>query len=592
VDSHHWHRRRLAQAAWDALSWILAVPFAVVLRYDFTPPAGTIPAAIALGLGLAVVHVAIGFTFSLYRGRYIVGSFDEVLGVVLTTAAAGVFGTVFVLVFQPAGVPRSAPIIATGMAAGSMLGARFLWRGVQRQAALNRSGSRTLIYGAGDAGSQIVALMLADQGGQFQPVGFIDDDPRKHHLRRSGVRVLGTQADLEEIIESEGIQVVLVAIAGIPASRLLDLDRRCKRAGVTVRIIPTASEIAGGGVKLGDISDVTEEDLMGRRPIETDERSITEFVQGKRVLVTGAGGSIGSELVRQLARYAPARLTLLDRDESALHAVQLTLDGSGMLTSEDLVLADIRDSQRMTEVFTHYRPEIVFHAAALKHLPLLERFPGEALKTNVLGTRNVLDAARTCGASDFVNISTDKAADPTSVLGYSKLVTERLTAGMDAAESGKYVSVRFGNVLGSRGSVIHTFRYQISQGGPLTVTDENVTRFFMTVGEAVHLVLQASVLGRHGETLILDMGTPVRIADIARYMIERSGRDLDLVFTGMRPGEKLHEALISNREAASRPFHPLISHASVEPLPLVAVGGLDSLEPAYETLERLAVGDR
>ena len=590
MESRHWHRRRLAQAAWDALSWVLAVPFAVFLRYDFTPPSGTIPAAIVLGLGLAVVHVALGFTFSLYRGRYIVGSFDEVLGVVITTATVGILGTVVVLVFQPAGVPRSAPVIATGMAAASMLGARFVWRGVQRQTALNRTGSRTLIYGAGDAGSQIVALMLADRGGQFQPVGFIDDDPRKHHLRRSGVRVLGTQTDLEELIEEEGIQTLLVAIAGIHAARLLDLDRRCKRLGVTVRIIPTASEIAGGAVKLGDISDVTEEDLMGRRPIETDERSITEFVQGKRVLVTGAGGSIGSELVRQLARYTPARLTLLDRDESALHAVQLTLDGSGTLTSEDLVLADIRDDQRMFEVFGYYRPEIVFHAAALKHLPLLERFPGEALKTNVLGTRNVLNAAQSCGASVFVNISTDKAADPTSVLGYSKLVTERLTAGLPAPEAGKYVSVRFGNVLGSRGSVIHTFRYQISQGGPVTVTDESVTRYFMTVGEAVHLVLQASVLGRHGETLILDMGTPVRIADVARYMIERSGREIDIVFTGMRPGEKLHEVLIADREAASRPFHPLISHATVEPLPLDVVQADASLRPPLAVLQAWATG--
>lgn len=566
MDSRNWHRRRVAQAGWDALSWVIALPLAVSLRYDFDPPTGTLSVAVVLGLGLAALHLMLGYTFSLYRGRYVVGSFDEVLGVVLTTAAVGAVGTLVVAVWQPFALPRTAPVMATGLAAASMLGARFLWRGAQRQSALNRLGTRTLIYGAGDAGSQIVALMLADRDGRFQPIGFIDDDPRKQHLRRSGVKVLGTQENLEALIEGKGIQALLVAIAGISAGKLLDLDRRCKPLGVTVRIIPTASEIAGGAVRLGDISDVTEEDLMGRRPISTDERAITDFVVGKCVLVTGAGGSIGSELARQLARYGPAQLVLLDRDESSLHAVQLTLDGSGNLTSEDLVLADIRDHERIHSIMAARKPDMVFHAAALKHLPLLERFPDEAFKTNVLGTRNVLDAAHASGVKVFVNISTDKAADPTSILGYSKLITERLTASMSADANQKYVSVRFGNVLGSRGSVLHTFRYQIAKGGPVTVTHEDVTRYFMTVGEAVHLVLQAAVLGRHGETLILDMGTPVKIAEVARYMIERSGRAIDLVFTGMRPGEKLHEALISGNESVDRPFHPLISHARVPPL--------------------------
>ena len=262
-------------------------------------------------------------------------------------------------------------------------------------------------------------------------------------------------------------------------------------------------------------------------------------------------------------RYSPAQLFLLDRDESALHAVQLTLDGSGTLMSENLVLADIRDAARVVEVFEEIQPQVVFHAAALKHLPLLERFPGEALKTNVLGTRNVLAAARQTSVDVFVNISTDKAADPSSVLGYSKLLTERMTAGMPAGAGAKYVSVRFGNVLGSRGSVVETFRYQIAHGGPVTVTDERVTRFFMTVREAVHLVLQASVLGSHGETLILDMGNPVRIVDVARQMIRRSGRDIEIRFTGLRQGEKLNEVLVAAGETDDRRLHPLVSHTRV-----------------------------
>jgi FlaA1/EpsC-like NDP-sugar epimerase len=359
-----------------------------------------------------------------------------------------------------------------------------------------------------------------------------------------------------------------VAIAGIQAPALLALDQRLRPLGVSVTIIPTASEIAGGAVKLGDISDVTEEDLMGRRPIKTDEAEITSFIRGKRILVTGAGGSIGSELVRQIYRYKPRELFLLDRDESALHQVQLTLDGSGHLMSSNLILADIRDKQRVDEVVAAAKPEIIFHAAALKHLPLLERHPEEAFKTNIQGTANLLQAAISCGVSHFVNISTDKAADPTSILGKSKLITEQLTAGVPEESRRTYVSVRFGNVLGSRGSVIETFRFQIAKGGPVTVTDENVTRFFMTIREAVHLVLQAAVIGDHGETLILDMGSPIKIADLAQHMVHRSGRSISIEFTGLRPGEKLDEVLVSRQDVIKQTQHELIMSTRVDPLGL------------------------
>lgn len=583
-----WPHRRKLQATWDGMSWFVAVPLALLLRYDFDPPPSTVGWAIGGGVAAAFLQVAIGYIFYLYRGRYVVGSFDEVFGIGMTNLAVGLTGSLVALALPAPEFPRSTFIIATGVATASMLGARFVWRGARQRSALQRTGSRTLIYGAGDAGSQIVTLMLADRSGQFQPIGFIDDDPAKAHLRRGGIRVLGTKADLESLIDEYEVDIVLVAIAGMAAQGLLDLDHRCTPLGVKVQVIPTASEIVGGAVRLGDISDVTEEDLMGRRPIHTDEAQITDFIHGRCVLVTGAGGSIGSELVRQLARYNPSRLILLDRDESALHAVQLTLDGSGTLTSEDLVLADIRDAARLDDVFDETKPEIVFHAAALKHLPLLERFPSEAWKTNVVGTRNVLTAAQAVGVRVFVNISTDKAADPTSILGHSKLITERLTAGMPSIPATKHVSVRFGNVLGSRGSVIHTFRYQIAKGGPVTVTDERVTRYFMTVSEAVHLVLQASVLGRNAETLILDMGTPVRIADVARHMIRRSGRNIDIVITGLRPGEKLDEQLISVNESADRPIHPLISHAVVKPLDADAIPESVSDDDVRSVLERLS----
>ena len=585
----NWGRRRFIQAMWDGLSWLIAMPIAATLRYDFAPSAQVIVMSLLIGLGCAVLQIATGSLFHLYRGRYIVGSFDEVFGVGLTTLFTGIIGTIAVILLPQTEFPRSTVVIATGLAGASMLGARFTWRRKRQLGALGRTGSRTLIYGAGDAGSQVANLLITDNTGEFQPIGFIDDDPTKQHLRRVGLKVLGNQESLESLIREYQVDTLLVAIAGITASRLLELDRRCKALEVKMRIIPTASEIAGGAVKLGDISDVTEEDLMGRRPIHTDEDQISSFITGKRVLVTGAGGSIGSELVRQLSRYAPESLLLLDRDESALHAVQLTLDGTGTLTSETLLLADIRDEDCIRELLLTHRPQIVFHAAALKHLPLLERFPAEALKTNVLGTKNVLKSAKLAGVEAFVNISTDKAADPTSVLGYSKLITERLTAGLNNDPSAKYVSVRFGNVLGSRGSVIDTFRYQISQGGPVTVTDENVTRYFMTVSEAVHLVLQASVIGKDGETLILDMGAPLKIADIARYMVQRSGRDIPIVFSGLRPGEKLEEQLVGQNEEAATDVHSLISHATVIPLNAEAIELETHYSVARETLQRLAL---
>ena len=580
-------QRRLLQAAWDGASWVMAVPLALSFRYDFAPPSGTVTWALVAGLGAAVLQWILGYAFQLYRGRYVVASFDEVFGVAITVACVGIVGTAAVWISPYAQFPRSTFALASVVAAVSMLGARFLYRGVRHRTALRRSGTRTLIYGAGDAGSQIASLMLTDAKGEFQPIGFLDDDPSKNRLRRHGLRVLGTRANLEDVIDQYSVDTVLVAIAGVTAPDLLEIDQRCAALGARVQVIPTATEIVGGAVKLGDISDVTEEDLMGRRPIKTDEGQITELIRGKRVLVTGAGGSIGSELVRQLNRYAPSRLTLLDRDESALHAVQLTLDGTGTLTSDALVLADIRDAEKIRAVIQQERPHIIFHAAALKHLPLLEVFPDEALKTNVMGTANVLNAAREAGVEVFVNISTDKAADPTSVLGLSKLVTERLTAGMEAVPGSRYVSVRFGNVLGSRGSVIDTFRYQIAKGGPVTVTDENVTRYFMTLSEAVHLVLQATVIGQGGETLVLDMGSPVRILDIAHHMIRRSGRDVAISFTGLRPGEKTHEVLVAPHEAQYAPTHPLIWHTRADPLSLedVHIAGHRS---SRESLEELA----
>ncbi len=340
------------------------------------------------------------------------------------------------------------------------------------------------------------------------------------------------------------------------------------------KVIPTTTELISGGARIEGVRDPRISDLLGRRPVRTDIEAIAGRFAGQRILVTGAGGSIGSELCRQLHQFAPGELIMLDRDESALHEVQLTLHGQALLDSDETVLADIRDPRRVREVFERFRPQIVFHAAALKHLPLLERYPGEAVQSNILGTQTVLEAAAACGAESFVNISTDKAADPVSVLGYSKRIAERLTAHMAGQADGMYLSVRFGNVLGSRGSVLRTLSAQVKAGGPLTVTHPEVCRYFMTVNEAVQLVLQAAVVGGSGEVLILDMGEPVRIADIARRLAAQSVHPVDIVYTGLRPGEKLTEDLLGGDEVDHRPRHPLIRHAQVKPLDPDELSGL------------------
>jgi dTDP-glucose 4,6-dehydratase len=297
--------------------------------------------------------------------------------------------------------------------------------------------------------------------------------------------------------------------------------------------------------------------------VDTQVDSIAGYLRGKKVLVTGAGGSIGSELCRQIAKYGPAELILLDHDETGLQGTQISISGHGLLNTDDVVLASIRDAESLRLIFEERQPEVVFHAAALKHLPMLEQYPDEAWKTNVLGTLNVLQAARAVGVTTFVNISTDKAANPTSILGHSKRVAEKLTAWAAQETGDRYLSVRFGNVIGSRGSMLPTFTALIEAGGPLTITHPDVTRFFMTIPEACQLVVQAGGIGRPAEVLILDMGEPVRILDVAQRMIDKSGKDIAIVYTGLRPGEKLHEELLGDSELDRRPVHPKISHATV-----------------------------
>ncbi|HAP77212.1 MAG TPA: polysaccharide biosynthesis protein, partial [Acidimicrobiaceae bacterium] len=358
------------------------------------------------------------------------------------------------------------------------------------------------------------------------------------------------------------------AVLAIPSAGpdvLSRLHRAAVAAGLQTLVLPPVQQLVGTG-STAELRTYTDDDVLRRRVVTIDMEAVGRLIAGRTVLVTGAGGSIGSELALQVAQLGPQSLTVLDHDDSLLHGIERRLGALAPAFPIFPVLADIRDAERVHTVLDTYRPEVVFHAAALKHVPALEAAPTEGWKTNVLGTRNVLAAAEAAGVQRFVNISTDKAAEPVSVLGRTKRTAEQLTAAVAQRTERHYVSVRFGNVIGSRGSVMETFLAQIDAGGPVTVTHPEVTRYFMAVREAVRLTLQAATVGRPGEVLVLDMGAPVRIADVARQLIEQSGKQIQVTYTGLRPGEKLHEVLLSGDEQGERPFHPLVDHVIVPPL--------------------------
>ena len=578
-----------AEAGYDTAAWFGGVLSAIWLTRELAG-AGATPAMWRAVLAMFLLPSGCGLLAGLYVGRYQRGSFDEVVGVSLAACGTALSLGVVDALLVPG---RRAPLLIAGGAAAfalpAMLAARYVLFAVRRRSrALASSAVKIIVFGAGGAGAQLVHRLLGQRESRYyRPVAMLDDDPSKRRLRIRGVPVLGGRERLAEVAARTGAKVLVIAVAGASGALIRDLTAAADSCGLTPKVIPSVNELLGGGVCIDGVRDPRISDLLGRRPVDIDVGAVAAHFAGKRIMVTGAGGSIGSELCRQLHRFRPAELIMLDRDESALHAVQLTLHGRALLDSEETALADIRDGRRVRQVFERFRPQIVFHAAALKHLPLLEQFPAEALKTNVWGTLTLLEAAADCGVESFVNISTDKAANPTSVLGYSKRAAERLTSHMAGQAAATYLSVRFGNVLGSRGSVLTALSAQIAAGGPVTVTHPEVSRYFMTANEAVQLVLQATVIGRGGEVLVLDMGEQVRIADIARRLVANTTREIDIVFTGLRPGEKLAEDLLGHGEIARRPYHPLIQHVAVPPLPPGQVTGLDPDTSADEL--RLAI---
>ena len=555
----------------DALAWAAAILFATYARFDFSvTPINWSGVVWAVAIAVTLQGF-IGLLLGLYRRHYHYGSLEEVR--VLAMSMLGVVPFLIVQVrASPASLPRSVPIVAACLALVLACLVRYLARLVEDHnlRPLDQSSEPIVVFGAGNAGTQIVKMMMHSPDSPYRPVALLDDDQRKSHLRIHGLRVRGTRADISAVAARYGAESVLLAIPSASGAVLREIADSLVGVDLHVLVLPPVGQLLGT-VSVSDIRPVTIEDLLGRHPADIDTESIAHYIRGRRVLVTGAGGSIGSELCRQLHDYHPESLVMLDRDESALHGVELSIHGRALLTSPHLALADIRDRDRVFEVFEQHRPEVVFHAAALKHQPLLERNPSEAWKTNVVGTHHVLDAAAAVGVTSFVNISTDKAADAIGVLGYSKRLCERLTADVAATTGRSFVSVRFGNVLGSKGSMLGTFQRQVAAGGPITVTHPDVTRYFMTVEEAVALTIQAGSLGNPGEVLVLEMGEPVRILDVAKRLADQAPGRVDIVFTGLREGEKLHESLLGADEIDRRPHHPLISQVPVPPLAFDAV---------------------
>lgn len=585
-------RRHFWLLAFDSTVWVLAVAFAAVARMDFQFTRVQWDSTMVIAAICATTFAVVAWISRLHDGRAPLGSLDETIQLAAAVLCVGVsvyLANLLVLHL----VPRSVPLIATVVAVVVMAWGRALVRSIRDNWSLTDKAGRgqpVLVIGAGDGGRQLVRSMRRDPASRWSPVGILDDDRHKRHLRIDGVPVLGPISDLPSLARENDVSTIVVAIPSAPASLLQDISNQAADAQLSVKILPGVEELLDGRAGIKDVRDINIPDLLGRRQIDTDVASIAGYLTGQRVLVTGAGGSIGSELCRQISRWSPAHLIMLDRDESALHAVQLSIEGRALLDSSDIVLADIRDRDRIMEIFRERRPQVVFHAAALKHLPMLEQYPAEAVKTNIWGTQTVLEAAAAVDVERFVNISTDKAANPVSVLGYSKRIAEGLTAAMAGHASGTYLSVRFGNVLGSRGSVLTAFAAQIAAGGPVTVTHPDVTRYFMTVDEAVQLVIQAAVLGHDGEALVLDMGQAVRIDAMARQLIALSKKDIAVEYTGLRDGEKMHEDLLGDGEPDSRPRHPLVSHVDVPTVDACAVEGVSidaTAQVVIDTLHRL-----
>ncbi len=568
----------------DALLWAIVLPLAAFTRFFDWSRVDQEGLGIAILVAIAV-QVMAGLATGLYLGRRKLGSFEEVGWVALTSGVVVV--SLFLLIWLAPGprnlVPRSTILAAGAYQVVGALAVRYVIRVLDesRRRSTHERPHRLLVFGAGTAGEQAVRSLREDQQSDLEPVAFLDDDPGKGRLRLLGLPISGNRDGIAAAAERYDAGALLIAIPSAGQTTILDIADRGQQAGLAVKVLPRLDEFLTGTADVKDIRDITLADFLSREEVRLDLERIAGYVSGRTVLVTGAGGSIGSQLCETVRSFNPDRLVMLDHAENSLHSLQLRLEGRALLDSPDLILADIRDREAVFRVFQEVRPEVVFHAAAHKHVTFLENHPAEAAKTNVFGTRNLLEAAMASGVTRFVNVSTDKAADPENVLGLTKRLGERMTSYFGTLGPGVFMSTRFGNVLGSHGSVIPTFREQIARGEPITVTDPEVTRYFMTIPEAVQLVMEAGAVGRSGDVLVLEMGEPVKILDLAYRLAAEinPGVPPQITFTGLREGEKLHETLSTGDDVALGQPHELLWRFRVPPL---EPGAVDILSDEYE----------
>ena len=536
---------------------IVSVLGSFALRLDVSQLPFYFPAVLVMCAVALLVKIPVYYFFGLYRRLWIYASTNELrlITIAVTTASVLTSGVMLLLIgfdlIKP-GMPRSALgidwLISLILIGGSRFALRIL---AEQNTVMDKNKTRhALILGAGDAGALVVRELQKSSQLNLVPIGFLDDDPTKQNHQIYGVSVIGKIEQLEKTLDTKQVDEVIIAIPSAPGRIIRLVNDVCRRKGITSRIIPGIYELIGGKVSVNRLREVDITDLLRREPVKIDDQLIGSILTNKRILVTGAGGSIGSEICRQIVRWNPSELVLLGHGENSIFESFMELKEDFPSLTIQPVIADVRDKNRIEEIFKTYQPEVVFHAAAHKHVPLMEVNVEEAITNNVLGTRNVVETASRHKVERLVFISTDKAVNPVSVMGATKRLAEMIV--LDTAQKNNlaYSVVRFGNVLGSRGSVVPVFKNQIARGGPVLVTHPEMQRYFMTIPEAVHLVLQAASMGKGGEVFMLNMGEQVRILDLAEDLIRLSGlepqRDIEIQFTGIRPGEKLREELFED----------------------------------------------
>ena len=554
----------------DAIILAVMPIMAVLLRFE-----GEIPAAefdiIRTGLPwMVLLSLAVFYFYGMYHRIWHYARMRDLIAIVgaVTLSQAAIF---ILTVLLSIAIPRSVMIITWLLDLGAIGASRLMFK-INLDLVTESKGGREnlLIVGAGDAGAMLARELEQNDAATISIVGFVDDDEKKQKGRLAGFPILGTTRDLPSVVRKHKIDTIVIAIPSADGDAVRRIDRQCRKTGANVRIMPGIYEMISGEAGMGELREIRLEDLLRRDPIQLDFDQITGYIAGKTVLITGAGGSIGSELSRQISRVGAKEIILLGRGENSIYEIHQELKRKFPEQTYHTVIANITDKDRMARIFKRFHPEVVFHAAAHKHVPLMEIQPDEAVRNNVFGTKNVAELADENQAEIFVLISTDKAVNPTSVMGATKRTAELVLQEINQHSKTKFVTVRFGNVLGSRGSVVPLFEKQIAAGGPVTVTHKEMTRFFMTIPEAVQLVLQAGSQAEGGEVFLFDMGKPVKINDMAEDLIRlhglTPGRDIKIVYTGLRPGEKLYEELLTSEEGTTSTKHKKIFKARIQPL--------------------------